>query len=57
MIQRCSVQVGDLVRSPSGDVGLLINVCLKRRHAFRVLFNYGAYDLPKNSLELINESK
>ena len=51
------MQVGDLVRSPSGDVGLLINVCLKRQHAFRVLFNYGAYDLPKNSLELINESK
>lgn len=51
------MKVGDLVRSPSGDVGLLINACLKRRHAFRVIFSYGAYDLPKNSLELINESR
>ena len=51
------MKVGDLVRSPSGDVGLLISVYLKRQYPFRVLFNYGAYDLPKNSLELISESR
>ena len=49
---------GDLVRSPSGDVGLLIEVNLKHRSGYSlVLFNYGARQVPKGCLELINESR
>ena len=49
---------GDLVRSPSGDVGFLIKVNLKDRYGFSlVLFNYGERQVPKGCLEFINESR
>ena len=50
------MKVGDLVRSPSGDVGFLIKVNLKDRSGFSlVLFNYGEHEVPKGCLELVNE--
>ena len=52
------MRVGDLVRSPSGDVGLLIGVNLKDRYGFSlVLFNYGERQVPTDCLELISESR
>lgn len=48
------MNIGDLVQSPSGDVGLLVNVDLKDRFGFSlVLFNYGAREVPKGCLELV----
>ena len=52
------MKVGNLVRSPSRDVGLLIKSDLKHRPGFSlVLFNYGEYEVPKGCLELVNETR
>jgi len=52
------MRVGDLIRSPSGDVGLLIEVNLKYRSGYSlVLFNYGERQVPKGCLEVISESR
>ena len=49
---------GDLVQSPSRDVGLLIKADHKHRYARAlVLFNYGEREVPKSCLELVNEAR
>ena len=56
------MKVGDLVRSLSGDVGVVTRVDERLEgaplaHRIRVVFHYGTYDLPASNLELINESR
>ncbi len=58
------MNVGDLVRSPSGDIGIVIQseewvsarwVYLEER--IRVAFNYGEYDMPIDSLEVVSAGR
>lgn len=52
------MKIGDLVQSPSRDIGLLMKVDLKDRFGFSlVLFNYGEREVPKGCLELVNEPR
>ena len=56
------MKVGDLVRSLSGDLGVVTHVDERivgapLAHRIRVMFHYGLYDLPISNLELINESR
>ena len=56
------MKVGDLVRSLSGDIGVVTRVGDALAHAplasrIQVMFHYGSYDLPKSNLEVISESR
>jgi len=47
------MKVGDLVRSPSGDIGVVIQV----GERIRVMFHYGDYDLPRSNLGVVSEGR
>ena len=47
------MKVGDLVCSPSGDIGILIQM----GERIRVTFHYGVYDLPRSNLKVVSESR
>ena len=56
------MKVGDLVRSLSGDIGIVTRIVERHRPApladrIRVMFHYGIYDLPKSNLEIVSESR
>ena len=56
------MKVGDLVRSLSGDVGVVTRVDERLEgaplaHRIRVVFHYGTYDLLASNLEIISESR
>ena len=56
------MKIGDLVRSLSGDIGVVTHVAERLKgaplaHRIRVMFHYGSYDLPISNLELINERR
>ena len=55
--------VGDLVRSLSGDIGVVTRVDealfapAPLANRIRVMFHYGSYDLPKSNWEVVSESR
>jgi hypothetical protein len=51
------MKVGDLVRTPSGDVGLVIKQYPCDPFLYEVLFSYGRYQLNRISLEALHESR
>ena len=57
------MQIGDLVRSLSGDIGVVTRADqapfapAPLANRIRVMFHYGSYDLPKSNLEIISESR
>ena len=47
------MKVGNLVRSPSGDVGLIVKQFPGDPFLYEVLFSYGRYQLNRISLEFV----